>query len=124
MLKRPWAQIRLLADAGSEMVRVTVNTEEAAAAVPEIYRQLRADGYHVPIVGDFHYNGHLLLTKYDETARLLDKYRINPGNVGFGNKKDDRFNAMIDVAIKYDKPVRIGVKLGQPGQRVVHPFDG
>ena len=106
------AQIRLLADAGSEMVRVTVNTEEAAAAVPEIYRQLRADGYHVPIVGDFHYNGHLLLTKYDETARLLDKYRINPGNVGFGNKKDDRFNAMIDVAIKYDKPVRIGVNWG------------
>ncbi|MET4692193.1 flavodoxin-dependent (E)-4-hydroxy-3-methylbut-2-enyl-diphosphate synthase [Endozoicomonas lisbonensis] len=106
------AQIKLLADAGSEIVRVTVNTEEAAAAVPEIYRQLRADGYHVPIVGDFHYNGHLLLTKYDETARLLDKYRINPGNVGFGNKKDDRFNAMIDVAIKYDKPVRIGVNWG------------
>ena len=106
------AQIKLLSDAGSEMVRVTVNTEEAAAAVPEIYRQLRADGYHVPIVGDFHYNGHLLLTKYDETARLLDKYRINPGNVGFGNKKDDRFNAMIDVAIKYDKPVRIGVNWG------------
>ena len=106
------AQIKLLADAGSEIVRVTVNTEEAAAAVPEIYRQLHADGYHVPIVGDFHYNGHLLLTKYDETARLLDKYRINPGNVGFGNKKDDRFNAMIDVAIKYDKPVRIGVNWG------------
>ena len=106
------AQIKLLADAGSEIVRVTVNTEEAAAAVPEIYRQLQADGYHVPIVGDFHYNGHLLLTKYDETARLLHKYRINPGNVGFGNKKDDRFNAMIDVAIKYDKPVRIGVNWG------------
>ena len=106
------AQVKLLADAGSEIVRVTVNTEEAAAAVPEIYRQLRADGYQVPIVGDFHYNGHTLLTRYDETARLLDKYRINPGNVGFGNKKDDRFNAMIDVAIKYNKPVRIGVNWG------------
>lgn len=106
------AQIKLLADAGSEIVRVTVNTEEAAAAVPAIYSQLRAEGYYVPIVGDFHYNGHTLLTKYDETARLLDKYRINPGNVGFGNKKDDRFNAMIDVAIKYNKPVRIGVNWG------------
>ena len=111
-IEKTVAQIKLLADAGSEIVRVTVNTEEAAAAIPDIYRQLRADGYHVPIVGDFHYNGHLLLTKYDETARLLDKYRINPGNVGFGNKKDDRFNAMIDVAIKYDKPVRIGVNWG------------
>ena len=106
------AQIKLLADAGSEIVRVTVNTEESAAAVPAIYKQLRADGYNVPIVGDFHYNGHTLLTRYDETARLLDKYRINPGNVGFGNKKDDRFNAMIDVAIQYNKPVRIGVNWG------------
>ncbi|WP_228550798.1 flavodoxin-dependent (E)-4-hydroxy-3-methylbut-2-enyl-diphosphate synthase [Endozoicomonas sp. OPT23] len=105
-------QIKLLADAGSELVRVTVNTEEAAAAIPEIYKRLEADGYTVPIVGDFHYNGHTLLTKYDETARLLAKYRINPGNVGFGNKKDDRFNTMIDVAIKYDKPVRIGVNWG------------
>ena len=105
-------QIKQLSDAGSELVRITVNTEEAAAAVPEIYKRLESDGYHVPIVGDFHYNGHTLLTKYDETARLLAKYRINPGNVGFGNKKDDRFNTMIDVAIKYDKPVRIGVNWG------------
>ena len=105
-------QIRLLADAGSEIVRVTVNSEEAAAAIPAIYEKLAQHGCHVPIVGDFHYNGHTLLTKYDECARLLHKYRINPGNVGFGNKKDDRFNTMIDVAIKYDKPVRIGVNWG------------
>ncbi|MGI9275208.1 MAG: flavodoxin-dependent (E)-4-hydroxy-3-methylbut-2-enyl-diphosphate synthase [Endozoicomonas sp.] len=105
-------QIRLLADAGSEIVRVTVNSEEAAAAIPAIYEKLAQHDCHVPIVGDFHYNGHTLLTKYDECARLLHKYRINPGNVGFGNKKDDRFNTMIDVAIKYDKPVRIGVNWG------------
>ena len=105
-------QIKLLADAGSELVRVTVNTEEAAAAIPEIYKRLEAEGYNVPIVGDFHYNGHTLLTKYDESARLLAKYRINPGNVGFGNKKDDRFNTMIDVAIKHNKPIRIGVNWG------------
>lgn len=111
-VQRTVEQIKLLADAGSEIVRVTVNTEEAAAAIPEIYEKLAQQNYHVPIVGDFHYNGHLLLTKYDETARLLHKYRINPGNVGFGNKKDDRFNTMIDVAIKYDKPVRIGVNWG------------
>ncbi|WP_299734509.1 flavodoxin-dependent (E)-4-hydroxy-3-methylbut-2-enyl-diphosphate synthase [uncultured Endozoicomonas sp.] len=105
-------QIKLLADAGSEMVRITVNSEEAAAAIPAIYEGLAKLNCNVPIVGDFHYNGHLLLTKYDEAARLLHKYRINPGNVGFGNKKDDRFNAMIDVAIKYNKPVRIGVNWG------------
>ncbi|WP_062270941.1 flavodoxin-dependent (E)-4-hydroxy-3-methylbut-2-enyl-diphosphate synthase [Endozoicomonas arenosclerae] len=111
-VERTVEQIKLLADAGSEIVRVTVNTEEAAAAVPAIYEKLTQQGYNVPIVGDFHYNGHTLLTKYDETARLLHKYRINPGNVGFGNKKDDRFNTMIDVAIKYDKPIRIGVNWG------------
>ena len=111
-VKRTVEQIRLLADAGSEIVRVTVNSEEAAAAIPAIYEELAKHDCHVPIVGDFHYNGHTLLTKYDETARLLHKYRINPGNVGFGNKKDDRFNTMIDVAIKYDKPVRIGVNWG------------
>ncbi|WP_252177613.1 flavodoxin-dependent (E)-4-hydroxy-3-methylbut-2-enyl-diphosphate synthase [Endozoicomonas sp. 4G] len=111
-VERTVEQIKLLADAGSEIVRVTVNTEEAAAAVPAIYEKLAQQGYNVPIVGDFHYNGHTLLTKYDETARLLHKYRINPGNVGFGNKKDDRFNTMIDVAIKYDKPIRIGVNWG------------
>ncbi|MGB1270490.1 MAG: flavodoxin-dependent (E)-4-hydroxy-3-methylbut-2-enyl-diphosphate synthase [Endozoicomonas sp.] len=111
-VKRTIDQIKLLADAGSEIVRVTVNTEEAAAAVPEIYAGLAKINCNVPIVGDFHYNGHTLLTKYDETARLLHKYRINPGNVGFGNKKDDRFNTMLDVAIKYNKPVRIGVNWG------------
>ncbi|OED42224.1 4-hydroxy-3-methylbut-2-en-1-yl diphosphate synthase [Endozoicomonas sp. (ex Bugula neritina AB1)] len=111
-VQRTIDQILLLAEAGSEIVRVTVNTEEAAAAIPAIYEGLAKHNCNVPIVGDFHYNGHTLLTKYDETARLLDKYRINPGNVGFGNKKDDRFNAMIDVAIKYDKPVRIGVNWG------------
>lgn len=111
-VKRTIDQVKLLADAGSEIVRVTVNTEEAAAAIPEIYEGLAKLGCNVPIVGDFHYNGHTLLTKYDETARLLHKYRINPGNVGFGNKKDDRFNTMIDVAIKHNKPVRIGVNWG------------
>lgn len=111
-VERTVEQIKLLANAGSEIVRVTVNTEEAAAAIPAIYEQLAQQGYNVPIVGDFHYNGHTLLTKYDEAARLLHKYRINPGNVGFGDKKDDRFNTMIDVAIKYDKPIRIGVNWG------------
>ncbi len=111
-VERTVDQILLLANAGSEIVRVTVNTEEAAAAIPAIYKKLAEQDCNVPIVGDFHYNGHTLLTKYDETARLLDKYRINPGNVGFGNKKDDRFNTMIDVAIKYNKPVRIGVNWG------------
>ncbi|WP_257291165.1 flavodoxin-dependent (E)-4-hydroxy-3-methylbut-2-enyl-diphosphate synthase [Endozoicomonas sp. ONNA1] len=112
-VERTVEQIKLLANAGSEIVRVTVNTEEAAAAIPAIYEKLAQQGYNVPIVGDFHYNGHTLLTKYDETARLLHKYRINPGNVGFGDKKDDRFNTMIDVAIKYDKPIRIGVNWGR-----------
>ena len=111
-VQRTIDQILLLAEAGSEIVRVTVNSEEAAAAIPAIYKGLAKHNCNVPIVGDFHYNGHTLLTKYDEAARLLDKYRINPGNVGFGNKKDDRFNTMIDVAIKYNKPVRIGVNWG------------
>ncbi len=105
-------QIRLLADAGSEIVRVTVNSEEAAAAVPKIYEKLAQKNCNVPIVGDFHYNGHTLLTKYTGCAELLHKYRINPGNVGFGNKKDERFNLMIDTAIKNDKPIRIGVNWG------------
>ncbi len=105
-------QIKLLADAGSELVRVTVNTEEAAAAIPPIYEKLAQANYNVPIVGDFHYNGHILLSKYAGCAELLHKYRINPGNVGFGNKKDERFNTMIDIAIRYNKPVRIGVNWG------------
>ena len=105
-------QIQLLAETGSEIVRVTVNSEEAAAAIPKIHEKLIQYNCPVPIVGDFHYNGHMLLTKYPECAKTLHKYRINPGNVGFGEKKDDRFNTMIDTAIKYNKPVRIGVNWG------------
>jgi (E)-4-hydroxy-3-methylbut-2-enyl-diphosphate synthase len=105
-------QVALLAAAGSELVRVTVNTREAAAAVPEIMRRLADRGVRVPVVGDFHYNGHTLLTEYPECARLLDKYRINPGNVGVGEKHDDNFRRMIEVAVEYAKPVRIGVNWG------------
>jgi (E)-4-hydroxy-3-methylbut-2-enyl-diphosphate synthase len=105
-------QVALLAAAGSELVRVTVNTREAAAAVPEIVRRLRDRGVPVPIVGDFHYNGHTLLSEYPECARLLDKYRINPGNVGVGEKHDDNFRRMIEVAAANAKPVRIGVNWG------------
>jgi (E)-4-hydroxy-3-methylbut-2-enyl-diphosphate synthase len=105
-------QVALLAAAGSELVRVTVNTREAAAAVPEIVRRLRDRGVRVPLVGDFHYNGHTLLTEFPECARLLDKYRINPGNVGVGEKHDDNFRRMIDVAVANGKPVRIGVNWG------------
>ena len=105
-------QVALLAAAGSELVRVTVNTREAAAQVPEIVRRLRDRGVTVPLVGDFHYNGHTLLTEYPECARLLDKYRINPGNVGVGEKHDDNFRRMIEVAVENGKPVRIGVNWG------------
>ena len=105
-------QVALLAAAGSELVRVTVNTREAAAAVPEIARRLRDRGVTVPLVGDFHYNGHTLLSEYPECARRLDKYRINPGNVGVGEKHDDNFRRMIDVAVANRKPVRIGVNWG------------
>src|SRR5262245_24164264 len=106
------AQLALLAAAGSELVRVTVNTRQAAAAGPEIVRRLRDRGVTAPIVGDFHYNGHTLLTEYPECARLLDKYRINPGNVGVGEKHDDNFRRMIEVAAANAKPVRIGVNWG------------
>ena len=105
-------QVAVLAAAGSELVRVTVNTREAAAQVPEIVRRLRDRGVTVPLVGDFHYNGHTLLTEYPECARLLDKYRINPGNVGVGEKHDDNFRRMIEVAVENGKPVRIGVNWG------------
>ena len=105
-------QVALLAAAGSELVRVTVNTREAAAAVPEIARRLSDRGVTVPLVGDFHYNGHTLLTEYPECARELDKYRINPGNVGVGEKHDDNFRRMIEVAVANGKPVRIGVNWG------------
>src|SRR6201993_5233077 len=105
-------QVMALANAGSELVRVTVNTEKAAAAVPRIVDCLRNFGIRVPIIGDFHYNGHILLKKYPECARALAKYRINPGNVNIGKKHDDNFRTMIDAAIEYDRPVRIGVNWG------------
>src|ERR1700690_3766461 len=102
-------QVMALARTGSELLRVTVNTEQAAAAVPRIVGALDKFGMRVPIVGDFHYNGHLLLKKYPECARALAKYRINPGNVNIGRKTDDNFRTMIEVAIENRKPVRIGV---------------
>ncbi|MBV9302569.1 MAG: flavodoxin-dependent (E)-4-hydroxy-3-methylbut-2-enyl-diphosphate synthase [Acidobacteriaceae bacterium] len=105
-------QIMELARAGSELVRVTVNTEEAAEAVPTIVDTIRSFGVNVPIIGDFHYNGHLLLKKYPLCARALSKYRINPGNVDIGKKHDDNFRTMIEAAIEYDRPVRIGVNWG------------
>ncbi len=105
-------QVMQLARAGSELVRVTVNTDEAAQAVPVIVDTLRNFGVNVPIIGDFHYNGHLLLRKYPACARALAKYRINPGNVNIGRKQDDNFRVMIEAAIEYDRPVRIGVNWG------------
>jgi (E)-4-hydroxy-3-methylbut-2-enyl-diphosphate synthase len=105
-------QIMELARAGSELVRVTVNTEEAAQAVPKIVQTLRSFGVNVPIIGDFHYNGHILLKKYPDCARALSKYRINPGNVDIGKKRDDNFRTMIEAAVEYDRPVRIGVNWG------------
>ncbi|WP_296654995.1 flavodoxin-dependent (E)-4-hydroxy-3-methylbut-2-enyl-diphosphate synthase [Paraburkholderia sp.] len=109
-------QIKELAQAGSELVRITVNTPEAAAAVPAIREQLDRMGVSVPLIGDFHYNGHLLLRDYPGCAESLSKYRINPGNVGQGAKRDTQFAQMIEAAIKYDKPVRIGVNWGSLDQ--------
>jgi (E)-4-hydroxy-3-methylbut-2-enyl-diphosphate synthase len=105
-------QVMALAQAGSEIVRVTVNTEDAAAAVPKIVDTLNMFGVRVPIVGDFHYNGHQLLRKFPACAKALAKYRINPGNVNIGKKHDDNFRTMIEVAVEYNKPVRIGVNWG------------
>jgi len=105
-------QCLALANAGSELVRITVNTEDAARAVPKIVETLQQFGCRVPIVGDFHYNGHILLKKYPDCARALAKYRINPGNVNIGKKHDDNFRTMIEAAIEYDRPVRIGVNWG------------
>jgi len=105
-------QVISLAKAGSEVVRVTVNSEDAAKALPRVVDTIRLLGCDVPIVGDFHYNGHILLKKYPECARALAKYRINPGNVNIGKKHDDNFRAMIDVAVEYQRPVRIGVNWG------------
>ena len=112
-------QVAALAKAGSELVRVTVNNEEAAAAVAPIVEQLDAQGIRVPIIGDFHYNGHLLLKKYPECARALAKYRINPGNVGIGRKDDNNFRTMIEVAVENQKPVRIGVNWGSLDQALL-----
>ncbi len=112
-------QIQQLADAGSELVRVTVNNEAAARAIPEIIDRLLDDGYSVPVVGDFHFNGHKLLSKYPDCARKLAKYRINPGNVGRGKKRDEQFQTMIEMACKYDKPVRIGVNWGSMDQQIL-----
>ncbi len=106
------AQVRALAEAGSELVRVTVNSAEAAAAVPAIRERLDAAGCTVPLIGDFHFNGHKLLTEYRECAQALAKYRINPGNVGRGSKRDPQFVVMIEKAIEFGKPVRIGVNWG------------
>ncbi|MEJ2535404.1 MAG: (E)-4-hydroxy-3-methylbut-2-enyl-diphosphate synthase, partial [Gammaproteobacteria bacterium] len=112
-------QIADLARAGSELVRITVNTEGAAGAVPAIMDRLAMMSCDVPVVGDFHYNGHLLLKKYPECARLLAKYRINPGNVGFGRKRDDQFGTIVEQAIEYGKPVRIGVNWGSLDQKLL-----
>jgi (E)-4-hydroxy-3-methylbut-2-enyl-diphosphate synthase len=112
-------QVQQLAAAGSELVRITVNTEAAAAQVATIRKKLDDVGCRVPLVGDFHYNGHKLLTDYPDCATALAKYRINPGNVGFGRKKDDQFTTMIEKAIEYDKPVRIGVNWGSLDQELL-----
>jgi (E)-4-hydroxy-3-methylbut-2-enyl-diphosphate synthase len=108
-----------LAEAGSEMVRVTVNTPEAAAAVPEIKQRMLEAGCQAPLIGDFHYNGHLLLTRFPDAARALDKYRINPGNVGTGRRRDEQFATICKVAVEHGKPVRIGVNGGSLNQELV-----
>jgi len=112
-------QIAALARAGSELVRITVNTEAAAAAVPAIVEGIGAKGWETPIIGDFHYNGHLLLTKFPDTARALSKYRINPGNCSIGRKDDENFRTMVEVAVQHQKPVRIGVNWGSLDQALL-----
>jgi len=112
-------QVQQLAAAGSEIVRITVDTEKSASQVASIREKLEAMGCHVPLVGDFHYNGHTLLEKYPDCAEALAKYRINPGNVGFGRKKDNQFAVMIEKAIQYNKPVRIGVNWGSLDQKLL-----
>ena len=108
-----------LAQAGSEMVRVTVNLPEAASAVPEIKQRMVAAGVDAPLIGDFHYNGHLLLTQFPDCARALDKYRINPGNVGHGASRDEQFSTICKIAVDNGKPVRIGVNAGSLNQELV-----
>jgi (E)-4-hydroxy-3-methylbut-2-enyl-diphosphate synthase len=112
-------QIAALARSGSELVRVTVNNEAAAKAVPYIVDGIRAKGWETPIIGDFHYNGHQLLRNYPECARALAKYRINPGNCSIGRKDDDNFRTMVEVAVEYQKPVRIGVNWGSLDQALL-----
>ena len=112
-------QIKELALAGSELVRITVNTPEAAAAVPHVREQLDKMGINVPLIGDFHYNGHRLLTEFPDCAQALSKYRINPGNVGKGDKHDKQFGQMIEAAMRYDKAVRIGVNWGSLDQELL-----
>lgn len=112
-------QVKELALAGSELVRITVNSPEAAQAVPHIREQLDRMGIYVPLVGDFHYNGHTLLSQYPDCAESLSKYRINPGNVGKGDKRDRQFGQMIEVALKWNKPVRIGVNWGSLDQELM-----
>ena len=112
-------QIAALARAGSELVRVTVNNDAAAKAVPAIVEVVRAKGWETPIIGDFHYNGHQLLRNYPECAKALAKYRINPGNVSIGRKDDDNFRTMVEVAVEYQKPVRIGVNWGSLDQALL-----
>jgi (E)-4-hydroxy-3-methylbut-2-enyl-diphosphate synthase len=112
-------QVAALARAGSEMVRVTVNNDDAAKAVPYIVEELAKKGWSTPIIGDFHYNGHQLLKKYPETAKALAKYRINPGNCSIGRKDDDNFRTMVEVAVEHQKPVRIGVNWGSLDQALL-----
>ncbi|MBI5413757.1 flavodoxin-dependent (E)-4-hydroxy-3-methylbut-2-enyl-diphosphate synthase [Candidatus Peregrinibacteria bacterium] len=109
-------QVKQLADAGAELVRITVNNEAAADAVAQIKAKLVEAGYDVPLIGDFHYNGHLLLTKFPKCAQALDKYRINPGNIGSGALREENFKKIIECALKYDKPIRIGVNWGSLGE--------
>src|SRR3954453_3749163 len=117
-------QVAALANAGSEIVRITVDRDEAAAAVPKIKERLLKIGCDVPIVGDFHYIGHKLLADHPGCAEALDKYRINPGNVGFKDKKDKQFSAIVEMAIKHDKPVRIGANWGSLDQEfLTHLMD-
>lgn len=113
------AQVLELANAGSELVRLTVNTPAAAKAIPEIRRKLDEAGCFVPLVGDFHYNGHKLLTEYPECAQALSKYRINPGNVGKGDKHQENFETMVSLALRYNKPIRIGVNWGSLDQALL-----
>ncbi len=119
-IERTTQQIIDLVNAGSELVRLTINTNEAAKAIPYIYEKLDAKNYsHIPLIGDFHYNGHTLLTNNPESAKLLAKYRINPGNVGFGEKHDKQFAQIVEIAIANNKPVRIGVNWGSVDEEVV-----